>query len=339
MNIIFFFLILIFSLTLNYIFNKKKLFMNSTGDIHQKFASSKNVPLSGGVILILSSFYYLNSFNFIFVFFAFSIFFIGFLSDINKINSPRLRLILQILIIFGIVYFSSIMVFSTKIFLLDFLLENNIFQIIFTIFCILIIINGCNFVDGMNTSLLGYCIIISLALCYLDLKDVEISQLINFYNLITVLLALFILNFFNKLYLGDSGSYLLGLLLSLSLIDTHQINNDMSPFFIICLLWYPAFENLFSILRKVQFSRSPVKPDTNHLHQLIFYYLKLFFKSNDFYLNTFTGVLINAYNLLSILFATQFYNNTQAQILIIFFNITVYVFIYTKLLVKKIKRF
>tara|TARA_B110000971_G_C19971156_1_gene482650 strand:- start:93 stop:1112 length:1020 start_codon:yes stop_codon:yes gene_type:complete len=339
MNIIFFFLILIFSLTLNYIFNKKKLFMNSTGDIHQKFASSTNVPLSGGIILILSSFYYLNSFNFIFVFFAFSIFFIGFLSDINKINSPRLRLILQILIIFGIVYFSSIMVFSTKIFLLDFLLENNIFQIIFTIFCILIIINGCNFVDGMNTSLLGYCIIISLALCYLDLKDVQISQLINFYNLITVLLALFILNFFNKLYLGDSGSYLLGLLLSLGLIDTHQINNDISPFFIICLLWYPAFENLFSILRKVQFSRSPVKPDTNHLHQLIFYYLKLFFKSNDFYLNTFTGVLINAYNLLSILFATQFYNNTQAQILIIFFNITVYVFIYTKLLVKKIKRF
>ena len=339
MNIIFFFLILIFSLTLNYIFNKKKLFMNSTGDIHQKFASSTNVPLSGGVILILSSFYYLNSFNFIFVFFAFSIFFIGFLSDIKKINSPRLRLILQILIIFGIVYFSSIMVFSTKIFLLDFLLENNIFQIIFTIFCILIIINGCNFVDGMNTSLLGYCIIISLALCYLDLKDVQISQLINFYNLITVLLALFILNFFNKLYLGDSGSYLLGLLLSLGLIDTHQINNDISPFFIICLLWYPAFENLFSILRKVQFSRSPVKPDTNHLHQLIFYYLKLFFKSNNFYLNTFTGVLINAYNLLSILFATQFYNNTQAQILIIFFNITVYVFIYTKLRVKKIKGF
>ena len=313
--------------------------MNSTGDIHQKFASSTNVPLSGGVILILSSFYYLNSFNFIFVFFAFSIFFIGFLSDIKKINSPRLRLILQILIIFGIVYFSSIMVFSTKIFLLDFLLENNIFQIIFTIFCILIIINGCNFVDGMNTSLLGYCIIISPALCYLDLKDVQISQLINFYNLITVLLALFILNFFNKLYLGDSGSYLLGLLLSLGLIDTHQINNDISPFFIICLLWYPAFENLFSILRKVQFSRSPVKPDTNHLHQLIFYYLKLFFKSNNFYLNTFTGVLINAYNLLSILFATQFYNNTQAQILIIFFNITVYVFIYTKLRVKKIKRF
>ena len=339
MNIIFFFLILIFSLTLNYIFNKKKLFMNSTGDIHQKFASSTNVPLSGGVILILSSFYYLNSFNFIFVFFAFSIFFIGFLSDIKKINSPRLRLILQILIIFGIVYFSSIMVFSTKIFLLDFLLENNIFQIIFTIFCILIIINGCNFVDGMNTSLLGYCIIISLALCYLDLKDVQISQLINFYNLITVLLALFILNFFNKLYLGDSGSYLLGLFLSLGLIDTHQINNDISPFFIICLLWYPAFENLFSILRKVQFSRSPVKPDTNHLHQLIFYYLKLFFKSNNFYLNTFTGVLINAYNLLSILFATQFYNNTQAQILIIFFNITVYVFIYTKLRVKKIKGF
>ena len=339
MNIILFFLILIFSISLNYIFNKKKLFLNLTGDIHQKFVSTTNVPLSGGVILILSSFYYLNFYNFIFIFFIFLIFFIGFLSDINKINSPRLRLILQILIIFGAVYFSSIMVFSTKIFLLDFLLENNIFQIIFTIFCILIIINGCNFVDGVNTSLLGYCIIISLALCYLDLRDVEISQLINFYNLIPILLALFILNFFNKLYLGDSGSYLLGLLFSLFLIDTHQVNNNISPFFIICLLWYPAFENLFSILRKVQFSRSPVKPDTNHLHQLIFFHLKLFFRSNNFYLNTFTGVLINAYNLLSILFAIQFYNNTQAQILIIIFNITFYTFIYTKLLAKKIKKF
>ena len=339
MNIILFFLILIFSISLNYIFNKRKLFLNSTGDIHQKFVSSTNVPLSGGVILILSSFYYLNFYNFIFIFFIFLIFFIGFLSDINKINSPRLRLILQILIIFGAVYFSSIMIFSTKIFFLDFLLENNIFQIIFTIFCILIIINGCNFVDGVNTSLLGYCITISLALCYLDLRDVEISQLINFYNFIPILLALFILNFFNKLYLGDSGSYLLGLLFSLFLIDTHQVNNNISPFFIICLLWYPAFENLFSILRKVQFSRSPVKPDTNHLHQLIFFHLKLFFRSNNFYLNTFTGVLINAYNLLSILFAIQFYNNTQAQILIIIFNITLYTFIYIKLLAKKIKKF
>ena len=340
MNIIFFFLVLSFTLILNYIFNKKKIFLNSTGNIHQKFVSSEDVPLSGGIILAVSAFYYLNfSNNLIFIFLIFSIFFLGFLSDINKINSPRLRLILQILIIFGIVYFSSIVIVSTKIIPLDFLLQNNIFQLFFTVFSILIIINGCNFIDGVNTSLIGYCIIISLALCYLDSVGVEISYFIDFYNLIPILFALFILNFFNKLYLGDSGSYLLGLLFSLYLIDTYQINSEISPFFIICLLWYPAFENLFSIFRKMQISRSPVKPDTNHLHQLIFFHLKSIFKGNSFYLNTFTGILINTYNLLSILFATQFYNNTQVQVLIIIFNVTLYIFIYTKLFLRKIKKF
>ena len=339
MNIMLFFVVLIFGSVLNYIFKKKKIFLSLTGDIHQKFASSSNVPLSGGIILILSSFYYLNLFNnFLFVLLIFSIFFLGFLSDINKINSAKLRLIIQILIIFGIVYFSSILVFSTKIILLDYFLENNVFQIIFTIFCILIIINGCNFVDGINTSLIGYCIIISLALCYLDLNGVETSQFINFYNLIPILVALFIFNFFNKLYLGDSGSYLLGLLFSLCLIDTHQINNNISPFFIISLLWYPAFENLFSIFRKIQFSRSPINPDTNHLHQLIFLHLKKIFNVNNFYINTFSGIIINIYNLISIFIAVQFYGSTKVQILIIIFNITFYTLIYVNLVNKKIKK-
>ena len=99
MNIILFFIVLIFGLILNFILKKKNLYLSLTGDIHQKFASSSNVPLSGGIILILSSFYYLNLFNnFLFVLLIFSIFFLGFLSDINKINSAKLRLIIQILI-------------------------------------------------------------------------------------------------------------------------------------------------------------------------------------------------------------------------------------------------
>tara|TARA_B100000780_G_scaffold277395_1_gene247999 strand:+ start:1553 stop:2572 length:1020 start_codon:yes stop_codon:yes gene_type:complete len=339
MNIILFFLVLTFGLILNYTLNKKKLFLNLMGDAHQKFVSSKSVPLSGGIILIFASYSFINLSSFTFIFAALSIFFIGFLSDIKKINSPKLRLLLQISIVFICVYFSSIVVSSTKIFLLDHLLENINFQILFTIFCILIIINGCNFIDGINTSLIGYCLIISLTLYCLELKGVEVSQIIDFNSLIPVLVALFILNFFNKLYLGDSGSYLLGLLFALCLIDTYQINEGMSSLFIISLLWYPAFENLFSILRKIKFSTSPVNPDTNHLHQLIFFHLKETFNSNNLYLNTFTGVLINMYNLLSIMLATKFYNDTQVQILIIIFNITLYIFIYSKLKNSVIKKF
>ena len=336
MNIILFISVIFLTLILNLILIKKSLFLNFKGDNHQKFIDSKNIPLSGGLILIFTSYYYLNLLNFAYVFFIFCV---GFLSDIKKINSPKLRFIIQTLIVLGVVYYSSITVPQTKIIFLDQLLTNNTFRIFFSIFCILIIINGCNFIDGVNTSLVGYCLIISLSLHYLDLNGVEISQIVDFYNLIPVLIALSILNFFNKLYLGDGGSYFLGLLFALCLINTYQVNNNISPYFVVCLLWYPAFENLFSILRKKKLSRSPLDPDTNHLHQIIFLYLKKNFNIKSIYLNTMTGMIINIYNLMCIVIATQFYSHTKTQILIITVNIIVYLFLYRKLLHKKLKNF
>jgi UDP-N-acetylmuramyl pentapeptide phosphotransferase/UDP-N-acetylglucosamine-1-phosphate transferase len=329
MNTILFILVLFLASIINYMFVKKKLFLNFKGDIHQKFLSPGNIPLSGGLILIFTSYYYLNL---LYVTYVSFIFLVGFLSDIKIMNSPRLRFIIQTLVVLGVIYFSSITVPQTKIIFLDQLLTNNIFRIFFTIFCILIVVNGCNFIDGVNTSLIGYCLIVSSSLYYLDLNDVEISKIINFYNLIPVLFALFILNFFNKLYMGDGGSYFLGLLFALCLINTYQINNDISPYFIVCLLWYPAYENLFSILRKANFSRSPLDPDTNHLHQIIFLCLKEKFNIKSAYLNTLTGMIINFYNLMCILIATQFYSHTITQISIIVFNLIIYTFLYKTLL-------
>jgi UDP-N-acetylmuramyl pentapeptide phosphotransferase/UDP-N-acetylglucosamine-1-phosphate transferase len=331
MNIILFFSILGLGVILSHVSIKKKLFLNLSGDIHQKFVSFESVPLLGGIILILTSYFYIDLSNFTFIFSILFIFCIGFFSDIKKINSPKLRLFLQILTVYACVHFSSILVPSTNILLLDYLLGNTSFQIAFTIFCILVVINGYNFIDGVNTSLIGYSLIICSSLYYLELNGIQVSQILDLHSLMFILLALFILNFFNKLYLGDSGSYLLGLLFAIYLIDTYQINESMSSLFIISLLWYPAFENLFSILRKIKFSVSPINPDTNHLHQLVFFHLKQIFDSNNFYVNTLTGLLINLYNLLSIMLATQFYNNTQVQILIITFNLFFYIFFYLRL--------
>ena len=336
MNIVLLISVIILALILNYVFTKKKLFLNFQGDNHQRFTSSESIPLTGGLILILTSYYYLNLIIFSYVIF---IFLLGFFSDIKKFNSPKLRFIVQTLIVCIVVYFSSITVTETKINFLDQLLKYDIFKILFSIFCILIVINGYNFIDGVNTLLIGYCLIISSSLYYLNLNDIEISKIIDFYNFIPVLLALLILNFFNKLYLGDGGAYFLGLLFALCLINTYQINNNISPYFIVCLLWYPAFENLFSILRKKTFSRSPLKPDIYHLHQIIFLYLKKTFNVNIVLLNTATGMMINFYNLISIGIATHFYNHTKIQISIIVFNIIIYVFLYKNLLFKKKNNF
>ena len=56
----------------------------------------------------------------------------------------------------------------TRVNILDYLLKNYIFSIIFTSFCILIIINGTNFIDGINTLAIGYYLIICSVLIYLQ---------------------------------------------------------------------------------------------------------------------------------------------------------------------------
>ena len=46
-------------------------------------------------------------------------------------------------------------------------LSNDIFRLLFTVFCILIVINGSNFIDGMNTLCVGYYLIIISTIYYL----------------------------------------------------------------------------------------------------------------------------------------------------------------------------
>ena len=74
--------------------------------------------------------------------------------------------------------------------------------------------------------------------------------------------------------LGDAGAYTLSFFVGFLIIKCHNFNPNISPYFFITLLWYPCFENLFSIIRKIKSKFSPLTPDNNHLHHLIFTNLK-----------------------------------------------------------------
>ena len=110
--------------------------------------------------------------------------------------------------------------------------------------------NGTNFIDGLNGLVIGYYLIVLLILFKLGLLNdlfINNSELQFF---VYFLFILFLLNIKNKLYLGDSGSYLLSFFIGYILILIYNGNLIFSPFFIVLLLWYPCFENLFSIIRK-----------------------------------------------------------------------------------------
>jgi UDP-N-acetylmuramyl pentapeptide phosphotransferase/UDP-N-acetylglucosamine-1-phosphate transferase len=316
----------------NYFLFHKKL-NNYKGDVHQKFSNQQNVPLTGGIYLVIFSILFFYDVYKLYILFFLGIFTLGFLSDTKIINTPKKRIIIQILILFLFIYFSDLRINSTRLFLLDYLLSYKLFSILFIIFCISIVINGTNFIDGVNGNVIIYYFLISIFLSLSNLKG--IPQEVLFYFSI-FLLSLLFLNLRNKLYLGDSGSYLLGFLFSSVLIFVFNENQTVSPFFIILLLWYPCFENLFSITRKFITKKDPSKPDTDHFHQLMYSYLLRKYHLSSIICNNLTGLLIGIYNLIIFLIALQDINHTKHQIFLIIFSIGIYTYLYC-IIKKKLK--
>ena len=68
------------------------------------------------------------------------------------------------------------------------------------------------------------------------------------------------------------------------------------PFFIL-LLWYPCFENLFSIIRKFNFKNLQLVQIINIcINYCLFLKKKLNFKNK--FINNFSSTIINLYNLI-----------------------------------------
>jgi UDP-N-acetylmuramyl pentapeptide phosphotransferase/UDP-N-acetylglucosamine-1-phosphate transferase len=323
---------------LNTVIQFKNLLPSLSGEKHQLFVGSKKIPLSGGFIIIVT-FLFLEKFNLEFYYlFSIMVFGIGFFSDLRILTSPRIRFYLQILFTLLFIIFYNFHISSIRIFFIDYLLSYKFFSYFFVIFCLLIIVNGTNFIDGLNGLVLGYFISILIIIYNLKLfESLQITQLEILY-FIELLSFLLLFNLFNKLYIGDGGSYLLGFGFGILLIAIYESNKNISPFFIILLLWYPCFENLFSIIRKYKFNKSPLISDNKHFHQLFFYFVKKRFGLSKLLANNLCSIIINIFNILTLSIGAQNIYSTQLQVLIVTFNITIYIFIYLRLFDYRFKK-
>lgn len=334
-EIIIFFLI---TLLVSIVSKKFNLIPNFTGENHQYFLKEKNIPLIGGIIFSFLSIYFFYEKNLIFCYSIFFIFLIGFFSDSRVINSPIIRFLLQTLVVSITVYILDIKVLSTRIDLIDEIIHIKFYGIIFSIFCLMILINGSNFIDGLNGLLLGYLLIVICIILKLSLFDLlQVEEHLKIF-LISALLIMLIFNYNNIFYLGDGGSYSIGLFLGYLTITIYNSSIDISPFFIILLLWYPCFENLFSILRKSRFKNSPISADDKHLHQLLYFYIKKKFLKKNLLSNNFSSILINFYNLIIFLTASINIYNTKFQISLILINIFIYLVAYKYLFLFRFRK-
>ena len=322
------FLLLTLIFVLNILLTRKNFLISVTGDKHQKFASDLKIPLTGGIFLFLGILYFLSQNILSLILFSFLILILGIFSDLKMIKSAKFKFIFQITLVLFFVTFNNLQILDTRIHILDIFLNQNITNYFFVSFCILIVINGSNFIDGLNTLNVGYYLLIGIIIWYLklnyqlDLNDLQLNLFL------ILLLFAFFMNLFNKFYLGDSGSYLLGFIFSVFLINIYNWNNSISPFFIILLLWYPCYENLFSMIRKKILKKSIMKPDVDHLHQLIFFFIKKQSKFKILTANLLSANIINIYNLLIFCVAINFISNSKTLGILILLNLIIYTVIY-----------
>ena len=257
---------------------------------------SHAVPRSGGIAAIISLSIFFGIYFMIYsellyeyIFISFLMFLVGFLDDIKIKTQPLLRLLIMIIFLILLIYFLPIKISNIDIAFLAPFLQNNIFSVFFVLLCFLFIINGANLIDGFNGLLTINLIIINTSLVYININSGYNEFSTFLIAQIIILISFLLFNFPSaKIFLGDSGSYLMGSLASLNAIVTNNLNPHISSFFFCILLFYLFFEVFFSFIRKVLQKKSPVYPDSKHLHMLSFKRLKLILgKEKGNYFNSF----------------------------------------------------
>jgi len=241
------------------------------------------IPIVGGIILMINfsmifiyQILFLDQFLFLdienishFEFLSlltliYGYFFLG-LYDDKYYLSPLKKLILSISIILITIFLNkNLVITNLTLSFYDKRIFFENFSIIFTIFCILILINSLNFYDGINGQ---SCLIFLVFFSYLFTRGDT-----NFFYLLCILLIflVMILNFKNKLFLGDSGVYLLSMILSISLIYEYNIQkNILYADEIFFLLLLPGFDLVRLTTTRSLNSKNPFLGDRDHIHHLL----------------------------------------------------------------------
>ena len=318
----------LFIYILNFFLMKNNLLPNYSGDNHQKFFNKNKVQLSGGIFLIPIFFLITYDYSIILIVSIISIFLLGLFSDIGFFSSAKFRFLIQSVIIFLFLFYSNLSLTSVRIDIFDLMLENYIFSLLFTLFCLMILINGTNFIDGLNGLVLTYFLMVIFIIFNLKLFEYSFLNNPDVILIMMIFIYLILFNVFNQLYIGDSGSYLIGFSFGYLLLQIYESNQLISPYFVALLLWYPAFEILFSIFRKIISRKSPFKPDNKHFHHLVFLYIHQKLKHNSNISNNLSALTIILYNALIFLIASQNIQHTALQVSLLAINVSIYLILY-----------
>jgi UDP-GlcNAc:undecaprenyl-phosphate/decaprenyl-phosphate GlcNAc-1-phosphate transferase len=206
----------------------------------------------------------------------FVIFFLGLKDDILDIT-PIKKFIGQVLAAFLIIYKGNIQIQSMHGFLgVDQL--PPMFSIFFTYLTIIVIINSFNLIDGVD-GLAASLALMAVVIFGIYFYEVNMpAYAILSFATAGSLVAFLIFNFQPaKIFMGDTGSLLLGLINAILVIKFINVANmptvkipiSAAPAVGFAILMIPLLDTLRVFGIRISHRRSPFSPDRNHIHHLL----------------------------------------------------------------------
>jgi UDP-N-acetylmuramyl pentapeptide phosphotransferase/UDP-N-acetylglucosamine-1-phosphate transferase len=194
-----------------------------------------------------------------------------------------------------------------------------------TALCLVALINAINFIDGVNGLASGHLILTLSAIGLVTLAENGSERLPLILTLIGALVGLFLINFpFGKIFLGDTGAYVFGMMVGILLIDLEVQNDVVSIWTLLLFVAWPAADLIQTILRRVSSRKKAYNADMMHMHHIILRSLKMRLKTKHAgksLLNPLTSIIILLVAGLPILVGVGFYSNVYLSFVfcIVFF--------------------
>jgi UDP-GlcNAc:undecaprenyl-phosphate/decaprenyl-phosphate GlcNAc-1-phosphate transferase len=203
------------------------------------------------------------------------IFFIGLKDDIIAL-APLKKLMGQIVAAGIIIDLGNIRLTSLQGFLGVY--EIDYFSsAVLSLFVVIVIINAFNLIDGIDGLASGIGIITASTFGFWFFMIGEYQLSILAASLVGALTSFFMFNVFgnkNKIFMGDTGSLLLGFFSSVLVLKFIELNIGLegpfalknAPVAAIAILIVPLFDTVRVFFIRVAKQRSPFRPDKQHVH-------------------------------------------------------------------------
>lgn len=241
------------------------------------------IPVMGGVVVvfgilvgIMTSSLFDNFNNMLAVIAAvLVIMFVGLVDDIRGL-SPRIRFIIEILLVLYLVYVTGNQIDNFHGLWGVEVLPQWI-AVPLTGFACVGIINAINLIDGVDGYSSGYCIMASFYFGYSFFKLGNMKMVALAAIIVASLLPFFFCNVFgkhSKMFIGDAGTLSMGILIStfvrnmltVSTETVHVADNLGLIPLSLAIMCVPIFDTLRVMSARILRGTSPFHPDKTHLH-------------------------------------------------------------------------